>query len=66
MLHATWCKGVDTMNEIENQKLEGPIRPGFKDYIAIAIAIFEIVMPMVLIALAILGIVMFIGSRYWS
>ena len=54
------------MDKDENKRLKDGIKPGFKDYIAIALAIFEIVMPLVLIGLVMLAIILFIGTKFWS
>jgi hypothetical protein len=53
------------MDKDEKKKLKNGIRPEFKDYIAIALAIFELVMPIVLIGLSIFAIILFVGTKFW-
>ncbi|MDD3223367.1 MAG: hypothetical protein PHX70_01460 [Clostridium sp.] len=53
------------MDENKNLKIEDNIKPGFKDYIAIALAIVETVVPFIIIAIVIITSVLIFITRVW-
>lgn len=53
------------MDKDEKKKLKGGIKPEFKDYIAIALAIFEMVVPLLVIGIVIFTAVLFLATKFW-
>lgn len=53
------------MEENKKLKVEDNIKPGFKDYIAIAIAIFETAVPFVFALIVIVSLALVFITKVW-